>query len=83
MLPKMSVAVVMAVLVNSKMKTEMQNNQKNWKNTCDLLTASTTRLKRVLKHIKNTNNASWEANINHAIAIIDDVKRDIKRGDSE
>ena len=81
MLPKMSVAVVMAVLVGFNMCVKA--NQKNWKNTCDLLTASTTRLKRVLKHIENTNNESWKANNNHAIAIIDDVKRDIKRGDSE
>ena len=81
MLPKMSVAVAMAVLVGFNMSVEA--NQKNWKNTCDLLSAANTRLKRVLKHIENTNNANWNANINYAISIIEDVKRDLKRGDSK
>ena len=51
----------------------------NWKNTIDLLTAANTRLKRVKKHIQNTDKADWTSNINHAIAVIEDVKRDLKR----
>jgi flagellin-specific chaperone FliS len=51
----------------------------NWKNTADLLTAANTRLKRVKKHIQNTDKESWTPNINHAIAIIDDIKRDLKK----
>ena len=52
---------------------------KNWKNTIDLLTAAQTRLKRVKQHIENTDKADWTANINHTISIIDDVKRDLKK----
>ena len=51
----------------------------NWKNTIDLLTAANTRLKRVQKHIKGTDKEDWTGNINHAISVIEDVKRDLKK----
>lgn len=51
----------------------------NWKNTIDLLTAANTRLKRVKKHIEGTNKEDWTGNINHVIAVIEDVKRDLKK----
>lgn len=51
----------------------------NWKNTIDLLTAANTRLKRVKKHIEGTDKVDWTDNIIHVIAIIDDIKRDLKK----
>ena len=51
----------------------------NWKNTIDLLTAANTRLKRVKRHIQGTDKANWTDNIIHVIAIIDDIKRDLKK----
>ena len=50
----------------------------NWKNTIDLLTAANTRLKRVKRHIQGTDKADWTSNIEHVIAVIEDVKRGLK-----
>jgi len=51
----------------------------NWKNTIDLLTAAQTRLKRVEKHLQDTDEKYWVSDIVRAVSIINDVKCALKK----
>ena len=52
----------------------------NWKNTCDLLTAAQTRLKRVKEHVENTEKQHLKDNVDYTIIAIENIKRDLKKG---